>query len=138
MIEIRPLRPDDDRADFSSGDPDLDRFFQKFAGQNQFRLHIGTSYVAISQSKILGFVTVAASSITIDKLPAKTRKGLPVPGRRICFAAADQPPAELPNGQRPYRLPLLPKDERCWLIVFGELQRPVLLANRPLETHRVK
>jgi hypothetical protein len=38
MIEIRPLRPDDDRQAFSSGDADLDRFFRKYAGQNQFRL----------------------------------------------------------------------------------------------------
>lgn len=37
MIEIRALREDDDRSQFHSGDPDLDRFFHKFAGQNQFR-----------------------------------------------------------------------------------------------------
>ena len=28
------------------GDEDLDRFFRKYAGQNQFRLHVGTTYVA--------------------------------------------------------------------------------------------
>ena len=46
MIDIRPLRRDDNRQAFSSGDADLDRFFHKYAGQNQFRLHIGTTYVA--------------------------------------------------------------------------------------------
>lgn len=37
MIEIRPLRPDDRRDTFFSGDVELDRFFQKFAGQDQFQ-----------------------------------------------------------------------------------------------------
>jgi hypothetical protein len=35
------------RTAFRSGDPDLDRFLVKYAGQNQFRHHIGTSYVAV-------------------------------------------------------------------------------------------
>ena len=37
----------DDRTRFRSGDADLDRFFQAYAGQNQFRHHIGTTYVAV-------------------------------------------------------------------------------------------
>lgn len=86
MIEIRPLRPEDDRQSFTSLDVDLDRFFRKFAGQNQFRLHIGTTYVAVRERDILGFVTVAATSITIDKLLARARKRLPrypLPALRI-------------------------------------------------------
>lgn len=47
-IEIRPLHPDDDRSSFSSGDIELDRFFRNYAGLNQFRLHLGTTYVALS------------------------------------------------------------------------------------------
>ncbi len=42
-MEIRPLREADDRTTFHSGEPDLDRFFVKYAGQNQFRHHIGTT-----------------------------------------------------------------------------------------------
>jgi hypothetical protein len=38
----RPLAPSDDRAIFRSGDADLDRFFHRYAGQNQFRHHLGT------------------------------------------------------------------------------------------------
>ena len=90
MIEIRPLRPEDDRQSFASGDADLDRFFRKFAGQNQFRLHIGTTYLAVTGRDILGFVTVAATSITIDNLPARTRKRLPkypLPALRIARLA---------------------------------------------------
>lgn len=77
MIEVRPLRPDDRRDQFASGDIDLDRFFQKFAGQNQFRLHIGTTYVAVNADKIVGFVTLSATSIIIADLPKALRKQLP-------------------------------------------------------------
>jgi hypothetical protein len=47
LIEIRALRKSDDRSSFCSGNIELDRFFQRFAGQNQFQHHIGTTYVAI-------------------------------------------------------------------------------------------
>ncbi len=77
MIEIRPLRPDDRRDTFFSGDVELDRFFQKFAGQNQFQLHIGTTYIAVRDNEIVGFVTLAATSITIESLPVTARKRLP-------------------------------------------------------------
>jgi hypothetical protein len=58
-VEIRALRPADDRARFRSGDPDLDRFFQAYAGQNQFRHHIGTTYVAVEGAELCGCVTVS-------------------------------------------------------------------------------
>ncbi|WP_145354370.1 GNAT family N-acetyltransferase [Roseimaritima multifibrata] len=77
MIKVRPLRPDDRRDEFTSGDIDLDRFFQKFAGQNQFRLHIGTTYVAVNAECIVGFVTVSATSIVITDLPKGLRNRLP-------------------------------------------------------------
>ena len=59
-IEIRPLRTDDDRSTFSCGQPDLDHFFQHYAGQNQFKLHLTVTYVATVDNQILGFATVAA------------------------------------------------------------------------------
>ena len=93
MIEIRPLRPEDDRESFASGDRDLDRFFREFAGQNQFRLHIGATYVAVADQEILGFVTVAATSITIENLPVRTRKRLPrypLPALRMARLAVAQ------------------------------------------------
>jgi GNAT superfamily N-acetyltransferase len=76
-IQIRVLEPGDDRSRFSSGNPDLDRFFHRFAGQNQFRQHIGVTYVAMDDGDILGFLTVAASEIAIDALPAEHRRRLP-------------------------------------------------------------
>lgn len=77
MVEIRALRTDDKRDGFQCGDVELDRFFQKFAGQNQFRLHIGTTYVAVRQTEIVGFATVSATSITIEDLPKSIKKRLP-------------------------------------------------------------
>jgi len=77
MIEIRLLRPEDDRSRFRSGQPDLDRFFARYAGQNQFRHHIGSTYVAVEDSEILGFMTVSPAQIEIDHLPAAQRKHLP-------------------------------------------------------------
>ncbi len=98
MIEIRPLRPDDNRRTFSSGDADLDRFFHKYAGQNQFRLHIGTTYVAASDGEIVGFATLTATSITIADLPKTARKRLPnypLPALRLARLAV----AESAQGQ---------------------------------------
>lgn len=76
-VEIRRLLPEDDRATFESGDLDLDRFFRRFAGQNQFRHHIGTTYVAVEDGALLGFATVTASELLGAQLPAARRKKLP-------------------------------------------------------------
>lgn len=76
-MEVRRLRPEDDRAPFRSANDDLDRFLHRFAGQNQFRHHIGVTYVAVEGQHILGFVTVAPAHLEVDALPAAERKKLP-------------------------------------------------------------
>jgi GNAT superfamily N-acetyltransferase len=76
-LEIRRLLPEDDRSTFESGDLDLDRFFWRFAGQNQFRHHIGTTYVAVEDGVLVGFATVTASELLGAELPAARRKKLP-------------------------------------------------------------
>jgi len=91
-VEIRRLHPEDDRSGFRSGNIELDRFFQRFAGQNQFRHHIGTTYVAVDGATILGFATVAPSEIAVADLPASRRKGLPqypLPVLRLARLATD-------------------------------------------------
>lgn len=93
MIELRALRESDDRSQFRSGDPDLDRFLQKFAGQNQFRHYLGVTYVAADGRRILGFATVAPGHIEIDELPAAARRTLPrypLPVLRLARLAVDQ------------------------------------------------
>jgi GNAT superfamily N-acetyltransferase len=93
VIEIRALREHDNRAAFRSGDADLDRFFQQFAGQNQFRHHLGVTYVAVDDQNILGFATVAAAHVEIDELPAAARRKVPhypLPVLRLARLAIDQ------------------------------------------------
>jgi GNAT superfamily N-acetyltransferase len=76
-MEIRALRPSDDRSTFQSGDEDLDRFFHRYAGQNQFRHHLGVTYVAVEAGRVLGFATVAPRHLDIEDLPERARKKLP-------------------------------------------------------------
>jgi len=77
-IEIRPLARDDDRSGFSCGQPELDRFFEHYADQNQFKLHLAVTYVAVVKARIVGFATVAASSIERANVPsARLRRRLP-------------------------------------------------------------
>jgi GNAT superfamily N-acetyltransferase len=94
MIKVRKLEPTDDRSDFRSGNPDLDRFFIHYAGQNQFRHHIGTTYVAVEGDRILGFVTVAPSQIEIDDLSTRsaqeTTTRYPLPVLRLARLAVDE------------------------------------------------
>ncbi|MCY1017671.1 GNAT family N-acetyltransferase [Pyxidicoccus sp. MSG2] len=92
-VEIRRLLLDDDRSGFRSGNIDLDRFFQRYAGQNQFRHHIGTTYVAVDNGTIVGFATVSASELSVADLPASRRKKLPqypLPVLRLARLAVDE------------------------------------------------
>jgi hypothetical protein len=90
-VGIRRLEPGDDRDRFCSGRPDLDRFFHRFAGQNQFRHHVGVTYIAVEDDGILCFVTVSPSEI--DALPADRRRRLPrypLPTLRLARLAVAQ------------------------------------------------
>jgi GNAT superfamily N-acetyltransferase len=92
-MDIRALREGDDRSRFRSGDPDLDRFIHKFAGQNQFRHYLGVTYVAVEDGRILGYATVAPGHIEIEDLPAAARKRLPrypLPVLRLARLAVEQ------------------------------------------------
>lgn len=78
VVEIRPLAREDERARFSCGQADLDRFFEHYAGQNQFKLHLAVTYVAVLNARILGFATVAPSAMERANIPsARLRKRLP-------------------------------------------------------------
>jgi GNAT superfamily N-acetyltransferase len=77
-IEVRRLRPRDDRSAFSCGEAALDRFFRHYAGQNQFKLKLAVTYVVVLGERILGFATVAAGSVEKRALPeARSRRRLP-------------------------------------------------------------
>lgn len=93
-LKVRRLEADDDRTKFSSGDVELDRFFLRYAGQNQFRHHIGTTYVAVDDDRgIAGFATLTASELSTRLLLAAKRKRLPqypVPVLRLARLAVDE------------------------------------------------
>jgi GNAT superfamily N-acetyltransferase len=93
-LEIRRLRPEDDRSAFSCGQPDLDRFFHHYAGQNQFRLHLAVTYVAAVEDRLVGFATVSVASLERRTLPsARMRRrlpGYPLPVLRLARLAVDR------------------------------------------------
>ena len=92
-VRVRRLEPRDDRSGFRSGNIDLDRFFQRYAGQNQFRHHVGTTYVAVQGDHITGFVTVSSGEMVAEKLTKSLRKHLPaypLPILRLARLAVDE------------------------------------------------
>src|SRR3954466_8733460 len=76
-MEIRALRASDDRSAFRSGEEALDLFFHRYAGQNQFRHHLGVTYVAADGERILGFATVAPRHLELEQLTERLLKKLP-------------------------------------------------------------
>ena len=91
-MEIRALRPDDARDDFSCGDETLDRFLRVYAGQNQFRHHLGETYVAVDAGRVVGFATVASGQLEGEVIPASLRRRLPaypIPVLRLARMAVD-------------------------------------------------
>lgn len=91
-LQIRPLRKSDRREEFRCGQPDLDLFFHRYAGQNQFRHHISVTYVAADGETIIGYVAVASGSIEVDELSGKATlpQGYPLPILRVGRLAVDQ------------------------------------------------
>ena len=80
----------DDRQAFSSGDEAFDFYFHRYAGQNQFRHHIGTTYVAVDGDRILGFLTVSPGSLDAADLPSgRKAPPYPVPILRVARLAVD-------------------------------------------------
>lgn len=90
-VELRSLRAEDDRRTFKSGDAALDLYFHRYAGQNQFRHHVGVTYVAVEASRILGFATVSAASVDADDLPGGRRMPpYPLPVLRVARLAVSE------------------------------------------------
>lgn len=90
-VEIRALRRSDDRGSFESGDEALDHYFRRYAGQNQFRHHLGVSYVAVEEGCILGFATVSPGTLDAEQLPSGRRMPpYPIPVLRVARLAVDR------------------------------------------------
>lgn len=93
MTTIRSLRKTDDRSAFRCGDLELDGFFTTYAGQNQFKHHIGVTYVALDEEgRVVGYATVSPASVDFESLPVTLKKKLPaypVPVLRLARLAVD-------------------------------------------------
>lgn len=85
-LRIRQLTPGDDRSAFTSGHESLDRYFRLYAGQNQFKHHLGVTYVAADSAGIAGFMTVAAGELAPERL-ARGRSPHPLPILRLARLA---------------------------------------------------
>jgi GNAT superfamily N-acetyltransferase len=75
---IEPLARDHIRDGFDCGKPSLTEFLHTLAGQYE-RRGAGRTYVALpmGQRVVVGYYTLAASSIELGRLPPKVSKKLP-------------------------------------------------------------
>lgn len=81
MLAIEPLDGRrHDRKAFRCGEPSLDDYLRRLAGQHQ-RDGIATTHVLIESSApgtILGFYSLAAAQVLLDDLAERDRKRLPI------------------------------------------------------------
>lgn len=77
-VAIEPLRPQHDRAAFSCGRPELDRYLQQQAGQDR-RRDLTRVFVALGDGPgvIAGYYSLSALSIDFGDLPPEHARRLP-------------------------------------------------------------
>ena len=79
-VTIRRLEESDEVASFDCGDEPLNTYLHRHAWTNQRKISIGVTYVAVDDSAprtVLGYFTLATSSVPRDRLPKKYIRGLP-------------------------------------------------------------
>jgi GNAT superfamily N-acetyltransferase len=92
-METSALTAADLREGFRSGDPRIDEFFRLYAGQNQFKHHVGVTFCAREAGEIVAFVTLAAGAVEPQELPDEMRARLPgyaAPVLRLARLGVDQ------------------------------------------------
>jgi GNAT superfamily N-acetyltransferase len=79
-VTIRRLEEPDEVASFDCGDEPLNNYLRRHAWTNQEKVSIGVTYVAVEEAApraVLGYFTLATSSVPRDRLPKKVVRGLP-------------------------------------------------------------
>ena len=79
-VTIRRLEESDEVDGFDCGDESLDNYLRRHAWTNQEKVSIGVIYVAVDESTprtVLGYFTLAISSVPRDRFPSKYVRGLP-------------------------------------------------------------
>jgi GNAT superfamily N-acetyltransferase len=94
IVGIEPLGKQHDRAAFTSGQPDIDDWFRRRAGQDE-RRNIARVFVAIDDERtVIGFYSLSSYTLALDDLPADLARRLPrydaIPAARIGRLARDQ------------------------------------------------
>jgi GNAT superfamily N-acetyltransferase len=94
IVRIEPLGKRHDRATFASGQPDLDDWFRRRAGQDE-RRNIARVFVAIDDELgIVGFYSLSTFTLALDHLPEDLARKLPrydaIPAARIGRLARDE------------------------------------------------
>lgn len=93
-IKIEPLSKQHDRSAFSCGYADLDTYIKVRASQ-EAKKQIATPFVLVGEGKatVIGYYSLAATSILLDDLPETTVKKLPkypdIPATRLGRLAVD-------------------------------------------------
>jgi hypothetical protein len=94
IVGIEPLGRHHDRASFTSGQPDIDDWFRRRAGQDERRT-VARVFVALDDERgIVGFYSLSSYSLALDDLPADLARRLPrydaIPAGRIGRLARDE------------------------------------------------
>ncbi len=79
-VIVRRLEESDEVEGFDCGDEPLNNYLRRHAWTNQQKVSIGVTYVAVDESvpsAVLGYFTLATSSVPRDKFPRKHVRGLP-------------------------------------------------------------
>jgi GNAT superfamily N-acetyltransferase len=79
-VTIRRLDEFDEVENFDCGDEPLNNYLKRHAWTNQQKVFIGVTYVAMDESApqvVLGYFTLATSSIPRERFPKKFVRGLP-------------------------------------------------------------
>ena len=87
------MQPCDSRGSFACGDPDYDDYVRKYAGQNDFRHHVGRTLVVVDDERVVAYATFAMGEMGADDLPESAARGLPrypVPVLRLARLAVDE------------------------------------------------
>ncbi len=77
---IRSLEESDETENFDCGDAPLNNYLKKYAWTNQEKSSIGVTYVAVDEAaprSVLGYFTIAMSSVPRDVFPKRFVRGLP-------------------------------------------------------------
>jgi GNAT superfamily N-acetyltransferase len=79
-VIIRCLEESDETGNFDCDDAPLNNYLNKYAWVNQEKSSIGVTYVAVEEAmprRVLGYFTIAMSSVPWEAFPQKYVRGLP-------------------------------------------------------------